>query len=272
MGKLKLNLAVLALTGLASVSLMAQQTANEFPAQLPRSNGSPQQPDAEQKSSKNAVAVSSTADAPEVNNGRLRPVAGVLESKVDSATAKAGDAVIVRTTEKAATASGLVIPAGSKILGRVVDAQPAGNANGNAKVTLVFDRAQLTSGKRLPIHSVLQSVDATAAGSEPMGGAAAVAPATRAEGRAVQGSNSSIGGSASAAKNATTGTVVSRQGNVAIQTTGVSGVLLAASADGRPFANASGAFLGERQNVHLDDGAHIVLAIADSGTKGSNAK
>ncbi|UWZ84274.1 hypothetical protein [Occallatibacter riparius] len=272
MRNLKLYLPVLTLAGLINVSLGAQQTAGTLPSQLQPADAAAQhQPDAAQKSNQRAVAVTSTASAPEVNNGRLRPVAGILENKVDSATAKAGDAVIVRTTDKASTAGGVVIPTGSKIMGRVVDAQPAGNASGNAKVTVVFDRAQLTSGKSLPIKSVLQSVNTAAEESQTMGGTAAVAPADRADGRAVRGSMSSIGGSAPTGKNAT-GTVVSRQGDVTIETTGVPGVLLAANADGQPFANASGALIGNLQNVHLEDGTHIVLAVADAGTRASKAK
>ena len=271
MRNLKLYLPVLTLTGLMSLSLTAQQAENTFPAQLQSTSAAQQQPDGVQKSNQNAVAVSSTAGAPEVNNDRLRPVAGILENKVDSATAKAGDAVIVRTTDKASTAGGLVIPTGSKIMGRVVDAQPAGKASGNAKVTVVFDRAQLTSGKSLPIQSVLQSVNTVGAAGEALGGAAAVAVADRADGRAARGATSSIGGSAPISKNAT-GTVLSRQGNVAIETTGVPGLLLAANADGQPFANASGALIGTRQNVHLEDGTHIVLAVADARTRGSSAK
>ena len=59
------------------------------------------------------------------------------------------------------------------------------------------------------------------------------------------------------------GTVVSKQGNVAIKTTAVPGVLIATNANGQPFSNASGALLGARQNVNLDGGTKMTLAIAE---------
>ena len=60
-----------------------------------------------------------------------------------------------------------------------------------------------------------------------------------------------------------TGTVVARQGNVAIKTTALPGILLATNADGKPFSNASGALLGAKQNVHLDGGTEFVIAVTD---------
>ena len=63
------------------------------------------------------------------------------------------------------------------------------------------------------------------------------------------------------------GTVVSRQGNVAIKTTALPGVLLATNANGQPFSNAAGALLGAKQNIHLDGGTEIVLAVMDTPQK-----
>jgi hypothetical protein len=40
-------------------------------------------------------------------------------------------------------------------------------------------------------------------------------------------------------------------------------VPFATTASGQPFSNAAGALLGVRQNVHLDGGTQVVLAIAD---------
>ena len=66
------------------------------------------------------------------------------------------------------------------------------------------------------------------------------------------------------------GTVVAHQGNIDIKTTGIPGVLIAANSNGQPFANASGALLGAKQNVHLDGGTQFTLAIADANTHASN--
>ena len=64
------------------------------------------------------------------------------------------------------------------------------------------------------------------------------------------------------ASNAAPGSIVARNGNVAIRTTSVPGVLLANDIHGLPFSNASGMLLGARRDVHLDGGTRVVLAVA----------
>lgn len=245
----------------------------------------------------------STADAPEVTNAALRPVQGELEKKLDSKTAKAGDAVVVKTTETASTASGVVIPKGSKIIGQVVDAHPAGDGGPNAKVTILFDHAELKDGQRLPVRTVLQSVapaesDAMANSAGFDAGSAVAAPIGSRSGNPAPGAGAAtpMGGSAAepnpgatpsasqtpptaAAANAqagntapAAGTVVAQQGNVAIKTTAIPGVLIAANANGQPFSNAAGAVLGVRQDVRLESGTRVILAVTGAQAKGSNAK
>jgi len=58
------------------------------------------------------------------------------------------------------------------------------------------------------------------------------------------------------------GSLVARNGNVAIRTTSVPGILLANDIHGLPFSNASGMLLGARRDVHLDSGTRLVLAVA----------
>jgi hypothetical protein len=58
------------------------------------------------------------------------------------------------------------------------------------------------------------------------------------------------------------GSLVARNGNVAIRTTSVPGVLLANDIHGLPFSNASGILLGARRDVHLDGGTRLVLGVA----------
>jgi hypothetical protein len=105
-----------------------------------------------------AVPATSTASSPEPANLQLRPVNCVLVTKIDTKNAKAGEPVTVKTMEAATTASGVVLPKGSKILGHVVDVQAFNKENANSKVTLQFDQAELKDGKTLPIKSLLASV------------------------------------------------------------------------------------------------------------------
>ena len=58
------------------------------------------------------------------------------------------------------------------------------------------------------------------------------------------------------------GSLVARNGNVAIRTTSVPGILLANDIHGLPFSNASGMLLGARRDVHLEGGTRLVLAVA----------
>jgi len=279
----KLYLSAVALAGLANLSLAAQQ-----PSQSPSPSGSsqsaPVMPDwasqsaPTQPASANAAPVQSTANSPEASNAQLRPVEEELEKKLDAKHARPGDPVVLKTTDKATIANGVIIPKGSKIVGHVVEAAAAGKGNANSKVTLQFDRAKLKGGQTLAIRTVLQSVapESSSATTQdlagPSGGASMAAPpsaqsdATAQAGMA-HGINASAGNSAAVA-----GTVVARQGNVSIMTTAIPGVLIGASADGKPFSNAAGVLLGARQNVRLVGGTHIVLAVADAGAKTANSR
>lgn len=235
-----------------------------------------------------SVPVPSTANVPEATNPQLRPVTGELVTKIDTKKAKIGDQVVVKTTEKATIADGVVIPKGSRILGHVTEVQEHTKQSPNSRVTLQFDKAELKGGKTLPIKSVLQSVApaagmAAAGGVDPFGtGAPGATGATSGGSPSGAGSPSSPGmaptqptqtqGSTAAMMNDNNaansgprpGTVISTQGNVVIKTTGIPGVLIATNANGQPFSNASGALLGARQNVQLDGGTKMTLAIADS--------
>lgn len=304
MRNIKLYVAAMAVAGLASLPLAAQQPPeNPAPAQ-PQSSSSAQTPPVSgvqapgsAKQAAPAEPAQSTAASTQGTNLPLRPVQGELEKKLDSKNAKAGDAVVVKTTKKAAIADGVVIPKGSRILGHVVNVLPHSKANENAQVTLEFDQAQLKGGQTLPIRTVLQSVAPAqmnvtptdtlnapsamstpgpstgsapgAAGSAPAGGMRATpaetTPVTTAGSSAPSGS-AQTGGAPQA------GTVVARQGNVAIKTTAIPGVLIEANVNGLPFSNASGALLGARQNVHLDGGTEVVLAVADAGPKTTSSR
>lgn len=279
MRKIKMLVPALALAGLVGVSMAAQQ-----PAPGPSPSAAP------------AVPVPSTAGAPEASNDQLRPVTGELEKKIDSKNAKPGDPVVVKTTEAATTANGTMIPKGSRIVGHVTEVQAHSNENPNAKLTIQFDQAEIKGGQTLPIRTVLESVAPATTTVHPtdtmnspgMDGApmaspsAAGAPAGAAGSPEMAPGNSNhpappSGGGVPAISSGTeqqaagaapkTGTVVARQGNVAIKTTAVPGVLLATNADGQPFSNAAGALLGAKQNVHLDGGTEIVLAVMDSPQK-----
>lgn len=112
---------------------------------------------ADRLGSANGSANGSAAGAAE-----LRPVQGELVGKLDSKTAKPGDPVVFKTTEKTRTADGTVIPKGTRIMGHVTDVQAHGKGSEDSHLGVVFDRAELKSGQTMAIHSAIQSVSPSA--------------------------------------------------------------------------------------------------------------
>ncbi|WP_162601624.1 hypothetical protein [Occallatibacter savannae] len=232
----------------------------------------------------------------------LKPVSAELVDKLDSKSAKQGDSVVVKTDENLQISQGTEIPRGSKLIGRITNVQPRSDGHENAQIAIQFDRAELKGGQTLPIESVIQSVapavgaegmsgtsnppqtygDASSSAAVPTGsmgsapGAASGAVANSSSGtsstgtmnqntaNAGNGSNATMqpGSAQQSASPAAPGTLVARNGNVAIRTTSVPGVLLANDIHGLPFSNASGLLLGARRDVHLDGGTRMVLGVA----------
>jgi hypothetical protein len=278
---------ILAFAAMASLPLLAQQPPSPNPQPPTESSPqatSPQQTNPEPGASQNAVPVPSTANSPEVANPELRPVTGELENKLDTKTSKTGDSVVVKTTQAAKTANGVEIPKGSRIVGHIVDVAAKGQDGENSRMTIQFDQAQIKGGQTVPIRSVIQSValPGAEAGPNAAGGPAAPNPSgggamTPAQPNGNTGSPSQTPSQANPAQNSTEsgnpgpaqaggppapGTVVATKGNIAIRTTSIPGVLLIGSVSGRPFSNAAGALLGARQDVRLDNGTVMVVAIA----------
>ena len=232
---------------------------------------------------------------PRVKTVQLQLITGELTDKLDSKSAKQGDSVVLKTREDAKTPDGTDIPKGSKLVGHVTNVQARGDGKENSQITLQFDRADLKSGQSVPIESVLESVSPSAGQSamENNNNGMAAMPATPGATPApMTGSNSGVANPANnngANQNAmndrpgadagatpTTpaqqqqqmngvpapGTVVARNGNVAIRTTSIPGILIANNINGQPFSNASGMLLGARRDIRLENGTQIVVAVA----------
>jgi hypothetical protein len=277
-----LRFAPLALATLCTFSVAAQQPDAPQPQQ---------QPQQAQPAQSNQAAPAQAAQPAAL---ALSPVTAELTSKLDSKTAKAGDSVVLKTTEKATMADGTVLPKGTKIVGHVTEAQAYVSNSDNGRVTVQFDQAQIKDGQDMPIKSAIQTItpsgsDADAAAAMPMNGGSSASTPQASSGAAPNGTASPGTGAAagagarsatnnanpgvSATSNGTSGpapgTTVARNGNVVIKTTAVPGVLIASSVDGQPFSNASGALLSARQDVHLDGGTKMVLAMATAPVAGS---
>jgi hypothetical protein len=257
---------VTTLFALAIFPLLAQQPP---PASQP---GRP----ATQQNPPGAEPQNSPAANPAAPAIKMSPVNGELVSKLDSKTARTGESVVVQTKTSVKTADGTEIPKGSKLLGHVLAAKPSG-AGENSQVALQFDHIELKGGQSVPIQSQIQSI-APAGGS-----AAATAPGAMSGSSAGGSANPGMGGTnagnrasgapqvagsdpgATAGNSPAAGTVVARTGNIAIATTSVPGVLLANNMPGRQdprMAKTSSILLGAKQDIQLDGGTKLVVAVA----------
>src|SRR5579871_1199829 len=131
---------MLAVAALAAVSLsLAAQQADVAGQQS--TSASTAGVSAEQSTSAGAQAgpVSAQASGSSSAGAEMRPVNTELVGKLDSKSAKAGDAVVVKTTDKVRTADGLVIPKGSRLVGHVAAVQAHGSGQADSTMSLVFD-------------------------------------------------------------------------------------------------------------------------------------
>jgi hypothetical protein len=92
----------------------------------------------------------------------MSPVTGELEGKLDSKTAKAGDRVVLKTTDKVQTADGTVIPRGSRLVGHVTEVRPYDKEHGSAQMAIAFDRAELKNGQSIAIYTLIRGVNLSA--------------------------------------------------------------------------------------------------------------
>jgi hypothetical protein len=92
----------------------------------------------------------------------IQPVHAELVSGVDDPPANSGDTITVEIRDQFTAADGIVIPAGSRLVGHLTDMlhgeteQTASNLR--LAQHLVLDRAELSSGQMIPLHSAFASV------------------------------------------------------------------------------------------------------------------
>lgn len=233
-----------------------------------------------------AATPNNPSGPPEIAAGPMSPVSGELESKLDSKTAKVGDNVVVRTKSTVKIADGTEIPKGSKLVGHVTAVQPS-EAGKNSQVVLQFNQVELRGGQSIPVHSQIRSIASSGSavangGSDALGGEPSSMPSQVGPSRSTSPGGMTGASRASEVPNATSGaaseatvngppavgTVVAKNGNIAIQTTSIPGVLLANNAPGQQdprMANASSILLGAKKDIQLDSGTQIVVAVSASG-------
>jgi hypothetical protein len=264
-------------TGTAFVTTLFALASVPFLAQQPPTATQP--PPAQQPPAATQPPPGNPAASPASPAVEMSPVSGELVSKLDSKTAKAGDSVVVQTKTSVNTADGTTIPKGSKLVGHVMAVHPSAGGE-NSQVALQFDHVELKGGQSVPVHSQIQSIspagDAASTSSAAMAPSAAGSPSPATSG--ANGSAKASGASQATSGDAATaptangapapGTIVARNGNIAIRTTSIPGVLVANNAPGQQdprMGQASGILLGAKQDIELDGGTQMVLGVSGGG-------
>lgn len=83
-------------------------------------------------------------------------VLSALTSKLDTKKTKAGDAVTAKTLNPLTLNDGTVVPPGSKLTGKVTQAQS--KSAGGATMAIEFDQLEKKGGAATPIHGVVSAV------------------------------------------------------------------------------------------------------------------
>ncbi|HXE06316.1 MAG TPA: hypothetical protein VN612_00380 [Acidobacteriaceae bacterium] len=265
----------------------ASPQSTQPPATKPESSSPASEAQPTQSSSASATPSTAVAVA-ETQPVELRSVNGELRSKLDTRTAKSGDDVVIETSSTIKTADGTEIPKGSKLTGHVVAVKASDNG-ATSQVALNIDHAEIKGGKTLPIHSEIESVgsetDKSSDASAPDAMSRSAQASAANAGRGAAGSAAMPSGAAAASPNSpanapgytpgttaansgpAVGSIVARNGHIAIRTTSVPGVLLANNAPGEQdprMAQASGILLGAKKDVVLDTGTKVVLGVSST--------
>jgi hypothetical protein len=253
-----------------------------------------------QASGKGAASSSASAQAGQ-NSASLSSgtaMNATLSQPIDAKKNKPGDAVTARTTEATKSEGKVVIPKGSKLVGRVTEAKARTKGESESAVGIVFDKAILKDGREVPLNVTLQAVGAAqSAASSSLAGddlSAGGGMAGRTSGRA--GAGGALGGVTSTAgvgsgtvtntaanaagvAGGTAGSAVNSTANVAGATRTTSGATGGLNAAGRLTSNSRGVFglegmnlssasanstqgsliTSTSRNVHLNGGTQILL-------------
>jgi hypothetical protein len=88
----------------------------------------------------------------------MTSVTGELQNKLDTESAKVGDRVTLKTTDKVQSSNGTVIRRGSRLVGHITELQAHNSDRAIAQIGIVFDHAELKNGENVPIHTLIRGL------------------------------------------------------------------------------------------------------------------
>jgi hypothetical protein len=101
-----------------------------------------------------------TSDSPPVSS-----VFAVLTNPLESETATVGQQLILRTVSDVVVDREIVIPKGSKVLGRITQVITKGKNGSQSALAIVIDRAVVKDGAEVPVQAIIAAVAAPKNGS-----------------------------------------------------------------------------------------------------------
>jgi hypothetical protein len=117
-------------------------------------------------------AAAGFGDQAQSRSWEMTSVAAELDGKLDSKSAKVGDRVVLKTTDKVQISDGTVMPRGTRLVGHVTEVQAHSSDRAIAQIGIAFDHAELKNGESVPLHSLIRTVrqSASAASMNSMDG------------------------------------------------------------------------------------------------------
>ncbi len=171
-----------------------------------------------------------------------------LVRSLDSRKLKEGDTVLCVTSAVLHAGSGLMVPAGSKVVGHVTQAQARSNGNPDSRLAIAFDKIEYTKGEEISIKGTVQAIAPSLGNSEPNTGPA---------------ESGSLGGAARA-NNSSPGTTPPPTSSVQLSGPGKGTPVLSAASQGvigvkNLQLDANGVLTSTGKEVKLDSGMQLLI-------------
>jgi len=206
-------------------------------------------------------------------------IQAVLARPVDARKSKVGDEVVAKSTQDVKSDGHVVVPKGTKLLGRVTEARAKGKGESDSALRIAFDKAVLKDGREVQMPLSIQALAVTQArasaaiDNDSMMASPAMSTGGHASGGLLSGATAPMGSVAGSATN-TLGSAGSTAGGVVHATEGMTdegsltssahGVvgLPGMSLNGQASSSTQGSVItSQGQNVHLDSGTQMVLRV-----------
>jgi hypothetical protein len=193
-------------------------------------------------------------DASASHSWEMSSVTGELQGKLDSKTAKVGDRVVLKTTEKVQTADGTLIPRGTRLVGHITQLQARDATHSYTQLAIAFDHAELKNGQGIAIYTLIRGVN-------PGPGVSDVNPLANADPTATMGSTVNGGSTSGGGRGGRNGGGQPGIYSDAIQRTSPTTTSVGDRADTNTDPNPPGAVqLAGHGDVNENIGAHQLAA------------